>query len=167
MTHLLIVAADTERETFQARDNSGGFSNQDRTRRHESLTAEWRADAKALTGDVAIRRDLFSRFKDATSIRASMLGRLGGGFSIAGSYAEGIAQPTFLTFTAFSPEHSSEIHRLSLRVPADSKCPCAIAMVPSVHRSPAIASASTTRSSTTTELHQRVQCAGCQPALGD
>jgi len=103
VTHLLIVAADTELETFQARDNSGGFSNQDRTRRHDSLTAEWRADAKALTGDVAIRRDLFSRFKDATSIRASMLGRLGGGFSIAGSYAEGIAQPTFFDLYGFFP----------------------------------------------------------------
>ena len=103
VTHLFILAADTEPETFHARDNSGGFSNQDRTRNHDSLTAEWRADAKPLTADVAVRRDIFSRFKDATSIRASLLGQLGGGFSLAGSYAEGIAQPTFFDLYGFFP----------------------------------------------------------------
>jgi vitamin B12 transporter len=103
VTHLLILAADTERETFQARDNSGGFSDQDQARRHHSLTAEWRADAKPVTGDVAVRRDIFSGFKDATSVRASLLGQLGGGFSLAGSYAEGIAQPTFFDLYGFFP----------------------------------------------------------------
>jgi len=104
ITHRLIVAADTERESFQARDTGfGGFTNQDRTRRHESLTGEWRADASRITGDVAIRRDLFNRFKNATSLRASLLGQLGGGFSLAGSYAEGIAQPTFFDLYGFLP----------------------------------------------------------------
>ena len=81
----------------------GGFTNQDRTRRHESITAEWRGDAEGIAGDVAVRRDMFNRFKDATSVRASLLGQIGGGFSLAGSYAEGIAQPTFFDLYGFFP----------------------------------------------------------------
>jgi vitamin B12 transporter len=104
LTHRLIVAAETERETFHARDTAfGGFTEQDRSRRHESLTAEWRGDAGPITGDVAVRRDRFNRFKDATSLRASLLGELGGGFSLAGAYAEGIAQPTFFDLYGFFP----------------------------------------------------------------
>jgi vitamin B12 transporter len=104
LAHRLIVAADTERETFHARDTAfGGFTNQDRTRDHDSVAAEWRADAKQITGDLAVRRDMFNRFKDATSVRASLLGQVGGGFSIAGSYAEGIAQPTFFDLYGFFP----------------------------------------------------------------
>jgi vitamin B12 transporter len=104
VTQRVIVAADTERESFHARDTAfGGFTDQDRTRRHESVTAEWRADAKEIVGDVAVRHDFFSRFRDATNVRASLLGRLGAGFSIAGSYAEGIAQPTFFDLFGFFP----------------------------------------------------------------
>jgi vitamin B12 transporter len=100
----LIVAGEAEHEEFHARDTAfGGFTNQDRTRRHESITAEWRAEAKAITTDVAVRRDLFNRFRDATSLRASLLGQVGAGFSIAGSYAEGIAQPTFFDLYGFFP----------------------------------------------------------------
>ena len=104
LTHRVIVAADTERESFHARDTAfGGFTNQDRTRKHQSVTLEWRADAQRITADVAIRRDMFNRFKDATSVRASLLGQIGGGFSLAGSYAEGIAQPTFFDLYGFFP----------------------------------------------------------------
>jgi vitamin B12 transporter len=104
VVHRLIVAADTERETFHARDTAfGGFTDQDRTRSHDSISGEWRAEAKHVTGDVAVRRDMFNRFKDATSVRASLLGQLGGGFSLAGSYAEGIAQPTFFDLYGFFP----------------------------------------------------------------
>ncbi len=106
IAHTLIAAADTERETFHARDTIfGGFSNQDRSRDHRALTLEWRGEAKALSGDVAVRRDMFSRFKDATSLRTSALVRLGGGFSVAGSYAEGIAQPTFFDLYGFFPNN--------------------------------------------------------------
>jgi vitamin B12 transporter len=102
--HRLIVAADTERETFHARDIAfGGFTDQNRSRRREAITGEWRAESGAITGDVAVRRDRFNRFKDSTSLRASLLGRLGGGFSLAGSYAEGIAQPTFFDLYGFFP----------------------------------------------------------------
>ena len=102
--HRLIVALDLERETFKARDVVyGGATDQDRTRRHEAITAEWRGTMGAISADVAVRRDIFNRFKDATSLRASLLAEVGGGFSLAGSYAEGIAQPTFFDLYGFFP----------------------------------------------------------------
>jgi vitamin B12 transporter len=106
VTHRLIAAADLERETFRARDTIyGGESNQDRNRNHEALTFEWRADAKVLTGDLAIRRDIFNRFKDATAIRASLMVPVAGGLSLAGSYGEGIAQPSFFDLYGFFPNN--------------------------------------------------------------
>jgi len=106
ISHDLIAAADLERETFHARDTIyGGGSDQDRSRSHEALTFEWRAEGSALTGDLAVRRDMFNRFKDATSVRASLLARLGGGVSVAGSYGEGIAQPTFFDLYGFFPNN--------------------------------------------------------------
>ena len=102
ISHRLIAAADLERETFHARDTVyGGLSDQDRRRNHEAVTVEWRAEAKALTGDVAVRRDMFNGFKDATSLRASLLADVGRGISLAGSYGEGIAQPTFFDLYGF------------------------------------------------------------------
>jgi vitamin B12 transporter len=106
IAHTLIVAADAERETFHARDTIyGGLSDQDRSRNHEALTFEWRGETKALTGDLAVRRDMFNRFKDSTSIRASLLAQVGGGFALAGSYGEGIAQPTFFDLYGFFPNN--------------------------------------------------------------
>jgi len=106
IAHTLIAAADLERETFHARDTIyGGFSNQDRSRNHEALTFEWRGETKPVTADLAVRRDMFNRFKDATSLRASLLARVGGGFSVAGSYGEGIAQPTFFDLYGFFPNN--------------------------------------------------------------
>jgi len=102
----VIAAADVERENFHARDTIfGGLSDQDRSRSHQAVTVEWRGESKALTGDVAVRRDLFNRFKDATSVRASLLARIGGGFSVAGSYGEGITQPTFFDLYGFFPNN--------------------------------------------------------------
>lgn len=104
VAHRLILVAEDERETFRARDTIyGGFTDQDRTRNHDALTAEWRASSTAFTGDIAIRRDIFNRFKDATSLRASLLGNVGGGFALTGSYSEGIAQPTFFDLYGFFP----------------------------------------------------------------
>jgi vitamin B12 transporter len=100
----LIVAIDAEHEMFTARDTIyGGFSNQDRSRNHEAMTLEWRGETPRLTGDIAVRRDMFNRFKDATSVRASLLGKICGSFSLAGSYAEGVAQPTFFDLYGFFP----------------------------------------------------------------
>ena len=102
--HRLILAADGEHESFHARDTAfGGFTDQDRTRNHSAVTGEWRATAPAFTADLAIRHDMFNRFKDATSLRASLLANVGGGFAITGAYAEGISQPTFFDLYGFFP----------------------------------------------------------------
>ena len=104
IANTLVAAAGTERETFNARDTIyGGLSDQDRSRQHRSLTFEWRGETKQLSGDVAIRRDAFNRFRDTTALRASLLARLGRGFALAGSYSEGIAQPTFFDLYGFFP----------------------------------------------------------------
>lgn len=104
VTQRLIIAAEAERETFHARDALyGGFTDQDRDRSHQALTAEWRASTSRFTGDLAVRRDIFNRFQDATSLRASLLANVGGGLALAGSYAEGIAQPTFFDLYGFFP----------------------------------------------------------------
>ncbi len=106
VAHTLIAAAELERETFRAHDTIyGGLSNQDRSRNHKALTVEWRGETKALTGDLAVRRDMFNRFKDSTSLRASLLARVGSGFSVAASYGEGIAQPTFFDLYGFFPNN--------------------------------------------------------------
>jgi vitamin B12 transporter len=106
VAHTLIAAAELERETFRARGTISGLStDQDRSREHKSLTGEWRADAGRFSADLALRRDWFNRFRDATSLRASMLAHVGGGFSIAGSYGEGIAQPTFFDLYGVFPNN--------------------------------------------------------------
>ena len=103
VAHRLIGAVDAEWEGFHARDFSGGFTNQDRTRQHQALTLEWRGEAKAVIGGVAVRHDVFNRFKDASSLRLSLLAPIAAGFSVAGSYADGIAQPTFFDLYGFFP----------------------------------------------------------------
>jgi vitamin B12 transporter len=102
--HQLIVAAEADRESFHSRDIIYfGATDQDRSRDHQALTGEWRASLGDLHGDVALRRDMFNRFKDATTLRASLQAEVGGGFALAGSYAEGIAQPTFFDLYGFFP----------------------------------------------------------------
>ena len=81
----------------------GGASNQDRDRKHHGLTGEWRADAGPIVADVAVRHDMFNRFEDTTSLRASLLADVGSGVSLAASYGEGIAQPTFFDLYGFFP----------------------------------------------------------------
>jgi vitamin B12 transporter len=100
----IVLAVEQEDENFHARDVAyGGYTDQDRDRRHRSITLEYKGDYKALTGDIAVRRDDFNRFRDATTVRASLLARLGAGFEVAGSYGEGIAQPTFFDLYGFFP----------------------------------------------------------------
>ena len=102
--HKFIGAFDWDRERFRARDVVyGGFSNQDRSRTHHAVTGEWRAVAGPLSTDLAVRHDAFSRFKDATTLRGSALLSLARGFSVAASYGEGIAQPTFFDLFGFFP----------------------------------------------------------------
>ena len=95
----VVVGLEQETEYFHTR----GYSTQDHDRRHRSVTLEWKGDWQALTGDIALRHDAFNRFRDATTLRASLLARLGGGFELAGSYGEGIAQPTFFDLYGYDP----------------------------------------------------------------
>ena len=102
--HRLTVAAEWNKERFSARDTAyGGFTDQDRRRTQAALTAEWRGDSGPLTATLALRRDRFSDFKDATTLRAGALARLGGGWQLAGSWGEGIAQPSFFDLYGFFP----------------------------------------------------------------
>ena len=103
--HQLIAAIESEREAFEARDVAfGGFTDQDRLRKHHSLTVEWRATGLGpLSAGLAMRHDIFSRFKDATSFRGSMRAELGSGFSLSANYGEGIAQPSFFDLYGFFP----------------------------------------------------------------
>lgn len=104
LEHRLTGAAEASRERFSASDTAfGGFTNQRRTRAHEALTAEWRGRTSALTATLAVRHDRFSAFRDATTLRAGVLGELGAGLSLAASYGEGIAQPTFFDLFGFFP----------------------------------------------------------------
>jgi vitamin B12 transporter len=104
LRHTAIVALDHDRESFHARDTIYfGASNQDRHRSHDAVTTEWRSELAPVVVDVAVRRDIFSAFKDATTVRGSLLLSLGGGFSASGSYSEGIAQPTFFDLYGFFP----------------------------------------------------------------
>jgi vitamin B12 transporter len=103
--HRFIAAVEDERESFHARDTAfGGFTKQDRTRNHQSIAVEWRAAPLGpISGGIAVRHDVFSRFKDATSVRASLRGDIGDGVSVSGNYGEGIAQPTFFDLYGFFP----------------------------------------------------------------
>ncbi|MDQ3078079.1 MAG: TonB-dependent receptor, partial [Pseudomonadota bacterium] len=103
--HTFIAAIEGEHEQFRARDEVyGGLTDQDRSRRHQSLTLEWKmAGLGRLTTDIAVRHDAFSKFKDATTVRGSALFGLGGGVSVAATFGEGIAQPTFFDLFGFFP----------------------------------------------------------------
>lgn len=103
--HTIIAAVDHQDEAFRARDTSFfGGTDQDRSRRLTGLVGEWRAEwSPALVTDLAVRHDEFSAFADETTFRASLLVRPGGGFTLFGSYGEGVAQPTFYDLYGFFP----------------------------------------------------------------
>lgn len=103
--HRLVAAVDSESEHFRTRDQAySGFTNQNRSRDHQSLTLEWKvSDLGRLSTDLAVRRDMFSRFADATTLRGSVLVDLGRGLSLSGTFGQGIAQPTFFDLYGFFP----------------------------------------------------------------
>jgi len=103
--HELIAAVEREEEAFGTSDlRFGGASDRDLERARTAFVAEWRARwGEWLTTDLALRHDDFSRFEDATTFRAQAVAGLGGGFSILGSYGEGIAQPSFVDLFGFGP----------------------------------------------------------------
>jgi vitamin B12 transporter len=101
----LIAAVDHESERFQARDQSFfGASDQDRSRRVTALVGEWRGRwASFLSTDLAVRRDWFSAFADATTLRAAAIVTPAAGWHLHAAYGEGIAQPTFYDLYGFFP----------------------------------------------------------------
>jgi vitamin B12 transporter len=105
VNHALVVAGSAEWERFRADDVAfGGFVDQKRDRAHWALTGEYKVDWKGrLFADIAIRHDAFNRFRDATSLRASLLAKVAGPLAVAVSYGEGIAQPTFFDLYGFFP----------------------------------------------------------------
>jgi len=103
--HELIAAVEREEERFGTRDLLfGGATDRDLERGRTAFVFEWRARfSDWLTTDLAVRHDDFSRFDDTTTFRAQAEAELGGGFSILGSYGEGIAQPSFVDLFGFGP----------------------------------------------------------------
>ena len=103
--HQLTAAIEGEWERYRASDDAfGGATDQRRTRSHAAMTGEWRVEVgKWLVTDVAVRRDSFNRFQDATTARASALFRVGPRFGLAASWGEGIAQPSFTDLFGFFP----------------------------------------------------------------
>lgn len=103
--HRLTAAVEGEWEDYRAEDEAfGGFTNQERSRRHASLTGEWQADVGDwLATGLAVRHDAFNRFQDATTARASALVRISKRFTAAASWGQGIAQPSFTDLYGFFP----------------------------------------------------------------
>jgi vitamin B12 transporter len=103
--HSLIAAIDHQVEDFRARDTSFfGGTDQDRSRSLTGFVGEWRAEwSRAIVTDVAVRHDDFGAFADETTFRASLLVWPGSGFTLYGSYGEGVAQPTFYDLYGFFP----------------------------------------------------------------
>lgn len=101
----VIAATEYQREHFRARDQEFfGLTDQNRSRDQVAFIGEWRADwSKLLSSDVAVRHDRFSDFKDATTLRASLLFRPSPDWAIHAAYGEGIAQPTFYDLFGFFP----------------------------------------------------------------
>ncbi len=103
--HVLIAAAEREEESFAALDQAVFFApDQRRSRGRTALIGEWRADwGRSLSTDLAIRRDDFNRFEDATTIRAGLVARPFAGIALHAAYGEGLAQPTFFDLYGFDP----------------------------------------------------------------
>jgi vitamin B12 transporter len=103
--HVLIAAAEREEESFAALDQAVFFApDQHRSRGRTAYIGEWRAEwSPAFATDVAVRRDDFNRFEDATTLRAGFVARPAGHLRVHAAYGEGIAQPTFFDLYGFDP----------------------------------------------------------------
>jgi vitamin B12 transporter len=103
--HKVTAAVEHEREEFRARDQVFfGGTDQDQARDLTALVGQWRAEwSQAFITDVAVRRDSFSAFKDATNVRAAILYRPARALTVHAAYGEGVAQPTFYDLFGFFP----------------------------------------------------------------
>jgi vitamin B12 transporter len=104
IAHRLTLAGEWSGERFTASDtNYGGFTDQQRERDQAALTADYRGERGPVVATLALRHDRFSDFADATTFRAGALIRLTDALALAGSWGEGIAQPTFFDLYGFFP----------------------------------------------------------------
>jgi vitamin B12 transporter len=102
--HRLIAAAEATRETFRSRNPNDPFADQKQDRTQQAVVGEVRSEWTGwLSTDIAVRRDLFNRFQDRTTLRASALIAPSEGVQIAASYGEGIAQPSFFDLFGYYP----------------------------------------------------------------
>ena len=99
-------------------------------------------------------------FGTRRALRASLLGHIGGGFSLAAPTPKGSRNRPSLICTASFPAILLEIRRLSRKARAGSKPSCAIAAARSAHRSRDIASGSMMRSSTIATFTSVLNAAG-------
>ena len=103
--HRFTAALEHDRERFDSVDaNATALSNQSRSRLQTSLVGEYRLDiGDWLGGGVAVRQDWNNRFADTATVRATLAVKPGGGFTLHGAYATGVADPTFFDLFGFFP----------------------------------------------------------------
>jgi vitamin B12 transporter len=103
-SHGIDARVEREDEKFATRDHQfGGSGDQRLSRGRTAFVAEWRGDwAGRIVTDVAVRHDDFSRFRDATTLRAHAIVPIIGGIAAVGGYGEGIAQPGFAELFGFA-----------------------------------------------------------------
>ena len=106
VAHRLIVAGETEREKFHARDTAFGGFHQPGPQRGTQCGD--RANGAASTGASRATSQFAATSSIDSGTRPACARRCwprSGGFSLAGSYAEGIAQPTFFDLYGFFPRN--------------------------------------------------------------
>lgn len=103
--HHLIAAVEHEIEDFRSEDVLyGGQTDQKRSRHLTAFVGEWRAEwTSAISTDIAVRRDDFNDFADATTFRAALIVRPASRWTVHAAYGEGIARPTFNDLYGFFP----------------------------------------------------------------
>jgi vitamin B12 transporter len=112
--HSLVAAVEREDERFRTRVRNGG-TDVDYERARTAFVGEWRAEwGDVAVTDLALRRDDFNRFRDATTIRGNLLVNLSRRLAAFAGYSEGLAQPGFADLFGFGP-NTGHIPNAALR----------------------------------------------------
>ena len=103
--HRLTAAVEHETQRFRANDRVYfGGTNQKQSRRQNSLIGEYRFTLDdRFAASASVRHDDNSKFKDATTWRATAAAALPQGFRAHASYGEGVTDPTFTEQFGFFP----------------------------------------------------------------